>query len=470
MRRRLADMRQREEALEKALEQVARCRELAEQRTADSLHDLLDGLLEHSVALLGLRREEESLAVVQESVALCRLLEQEHPGAGAFRLAMLLLNAGMLLCSQGREEEALAGELEAVGLLRRLMGKAPDRVLPFLADAVHSLGLTQDRVGKGEEALASLRESVGLHRELVEKNAEDGLKNLAEALSGVARQLRKLGRKEEALLTELEEVALYRELEARDPGRFRGVLALHLELLSDARLELGQREEALALLGESGDLYALEGEEESCLWARARVLVKTGELYRELGQHPEALAAEEDEADVCRRLSERCPLEYARHLWRSLCGDEGAPGGMGRERCEALLARVEDMVDRFRRRAPKRQEFVPALAKALAVLGRLRGELGLAEAALAPAREAVELHRAQLEEDPLEGRAELAVSLRSLAERLAALGRNEEALPLAEESLAHAREVDKDLPSDFTGAEVAACLSTLGAVQRALGH
>ena len=75
-------------------------------------------------------------------------------------------------------------------------------------------------------------------------------------------------------------------------------------------------------------------------------------------------------------------------------------------------------------------------------------------------QEAVQYHRVRAEDDPVDGRTELAQSLRSLAEQQAALGRAGEALSLARESVEHLREVAKELPNVLIDAELAESLST----------
>ncbi|MEW1626340.1 tetratricopeptide repeat protein [Streptomyces sp. NPDC089173] len=143
------------------------------------------------------------------------------------------------------------------------------------------------------------------------------------------------------------------------------------------------------------------------------------------------------------------------------------PGGLAQAETRGAggLAQAEEAEEevRSRRGAAERDPAAgrPGLAAALGVLSALRAEAGDREAAVAPAREAVEIYRL-LSENPEDGFVPtLAGALHQLSNRIAATGDHAAALPPAKEAAKLYAELGMKRPDRYQ-AELAEAMNTLG--------
>ncbi len=117
---------------------------------------------------------------------------------------------------------------------------------------------------------------------------------------------------------------------------------------------------------------------------------------------------------------------------------------------EAALAAAREAVELRRTLAAQRPDaFRPDLAASLNTLAAMLRELGEREAALAAAREAAELHRALAAQRPDAFRPDLAMSLNNLAAMLRELGEREAALAAAREAAELYRALAAQRPDAF---------------------
>ena len=201
-----------------------------------------------------------------------------------------------------------------------------------------------------------------------------------------------------------------------------------------------------------------------------------------LGRPEDALAAIEEAVTILRELARADPDEFRPGLARSLNNLSADLGDLGRP--EDALAAIEEATGIFRQLAIEeaadiRRELVEAidfyqhpaldhpsfvrsgLAMSLNNLSNRLADLGRREDALAAIEEATGIYRELAWADPDEFRRRLATSLTNLSNRLAGLGRNEDALAAIEEATGIYRELARARPDAFNPADLAASLTNL---------
>ena len=231
-----AEMGQREEALEAALEAVEIYRELARQRPDAFRSDLANSLNNVSSFLIALGQGEEALEAAREAVNIYRELAQQHPDAFRSDLADSLNNVAGVLGELDQREEALEAGREALEIRRMLTGQRPDVFRPDLAMSLNNVAIRLSDLGQREEALEAARESVEIYRELARHRPGIFHPGLAMSLNNVANRLSDLGQREDALDAAREAVEIYRELTQHRPDAFRPNLARSLAVMG-LRLE-----------------------------------------------------------------------------------------------------------------------------------------------------------------------------------------------------------------------------------------
>jgi len=171
-----------------------------------------------------------------------------------------------------------------------------------------------------------------------------------------------------------------------------------------------------------------------------------------------------DEAIACLRKAVRVNPSFA-PAWSLLSHVFREQGNH-----EEALAASKRAVDRYRELAGERPDtFLPDLAMSLDNLGNRLSDVGHREEALEVTRESVEIYRKFAGARPDVRLADLAVSLNNLGNRLGDVGRREEALEVTRESVEIRRKLVAACPGVLLP-DLAGSLNNLGKCLSDLGH
>ncbi|MFI8083068.1 tetratricopeptide repeat protein [Kitasatospora sp. NPDC086009] len=301
-----------------------------------------------------------------------------------------------------------------------------------------TLGRRRTNAGKWGPALAAAEEAARLNRWQAGNDPRHRAR-LADSLTELGNALARHGRWSEALSQSQGATALLRELAEHDPGH-RPALARSLTDLGGRFADCGRAREALDVAEEATALRrrlaAEDPERQSAQLARA--LSGLGALRLRQGHRDEAVEAAEEAVAVLRGLAAVRPGDHLGDLARAL-------GSLGRVRLEAgrrerAVEAAQEAVGLFRRLAEAnpavhRPHLVTSLVHLSATLPR-RTEHGdrTSGPALTAAEEAVVLARELAEVDPAIHRRGLGRALEAHGDRLAELGRRDEAVTVLREA------------------------------------
>ena len=289
--------------------------------------------------------------------------------------------------------------------------------------AARQLASLLDENDRPQDALKVYGAALEYGRVLADAAGESELPGLAAALSGVGLTLARLGRHEEALEPTTEAAELFRRLEKTNPAEFRSNLAGALQNLGEQLAALSRRREALAAFEEALALFRrlAEADPDAHLPKVAELLGRVADMLSATGRRTEAPAADEESVAILRRLARDEP--------------------------------------------PYREILAPALNN----LGLRLAEAGRLADAVAPAREALALHRDLAQEDPGTYLPLLAVAAYNMGVRYGTVGRPAEAVEALVEAVGRFRQLAAMEPADRTG-QLALALGSLGEELGALGR
>ncbi|QLE70407.1 tetratricopeptide repeat protein [Streptomyces rectiverticillatus] len=390
----LTDAGKPEEAVEPAVEAVRVLRKLTQGD-----QDLYMAPFAHATGTLAalldrLDRTDQAIEYAETAFRLYQqVMESSRDKKAARHLPDFTAAArrlASLLSGNGRPEEALRLYEGCLEYGRILVEAAPQSELPGLAATLHGLGLTLARLGRHEESLAPILECAEAYRRLEKANPAAFRPGLAETLYDLGGQLETLSRRDDALVTFEEALALYRRLAADSPDRYLPPLGSALTHVSGLLSAGGRSQDAIAPQEEAAGIFRhLAQDTPAYLPDLVDCLNDLGIRLTETLRYAEAVAPAREALEAGRRLAQEDPRVYMPHLATCLLNMGLRHSAVGRPAEAAAV--LEEAVGRYRQ---------------LVVLG-----------------------------GPAAYSAQLAMSLGTLAEQLAALGRYDEMLGASEESL-----------------------------------
>jgi tetratricopeptide (TPR) repeat protein len=387
----------------------------------------------------------EALAVTQKAVSIYRHIADADPaGSGGTlrRLAMAVGNLGSHLSRAGRWEEAVAADEEAVAIRRRIVSANPAlAVRPStvqrglrdqldLADTLTNLGVDYGHFGRPLDAVASMEAAVRIFRPLRRANPDNADQGLARALDQLGNQLPAAGRPDDGLAAGREAVAIYRRLsgskpEAHEYGLARALvnLSTQLEVRDQTREALASAQEAVGILRRLAKVNpgAFSGE-------LAGALDQCGPLLGRYGHLEEARSALEEAAAEHRRRAAAEPGDHEGSLALTLSNMTNVL--LYLDSPADALARSAEAVVILRRHADSAAVLRP-LANALFNTGLCQTILGMTEQAQASFLEAFRLYRRLAATTPTVTEPDPFPSLVIYAEHLDSLGRKEDDVSVA---------------------------------------
>ncbi|MFN2494617.1 MAG: tetratricopeptide repeat protein, partial [Pseudonocardiaceae bacterium] len=338
-------------------------------------------ILGHRLTALG--DKSGALAPTREAVGLYRWLAETEPDAYLPDLALALSNLGGLLAAMGDRSGSLAPIWQAVGIYRQLAEAEPDAHLPGLALALSTLGGRLVEVGDKRGALAFSQEVVQIRRRLAEAEPEAYLPDLALALSNLGERLPAVGDKSGALAPTREAVDIYQRLAGAEPVAHLPHLAKVLSNLGARLAAVGDKSGALAPTWEAVDIYRrlAEAEPDAYLPDLAVALNNLGVGLAAVGDKHDAQAASREAVEINRRLAETEPAAYLPNLANSLWARAWI-GADGDDELADALAAVDEAVGIYSSLAERLPAvFVGYLLAALRTRADLLDRLGRDEEA-----------------------------------------------------------------------------------------
>ncbi|MFE3147808.1 tetratricopeptide repeat protein [Streptomyces sp. NPDC059218] len=388
----------------------------------------------------------------------------ERCGAGAAPyLAEALQHFSEQLGTEGDPDGALSTAREALSLWEELERDSPGSHQAAVAHALMNVAVHYADAGDLAGALAPAREAVRIQRALADSGADSTLPALANSLSTLGNRLAGVGDHEGALDPTWEAVRIYRELAAQNPAAFRpglagtlANLAAHLGAGGQHRAALPHAKEAAGIFRELDALHP-----GAFLDDLATALNNLAGFLGSTGAHADALPPAENAVRIRRalvqgRFGALLPLAGALHnlsLRRADAGDR-----------EGALAPIREAVDIHRELGSRHPTaFLPGLAGALTNLSQRISATGDPEGARAPAQEAARLYSKLAAEQPGAFRPNLARSLSTLAGTFAD-GAPESAVALMREAV----RIQRELAAEQTVAHLPALAGFLHNLARAL--
>ena len=262
-------------------------------------------------------------------------------------------------------------------------------------------------------------------------------------LVDLSNRLADLGRREEALAAIEEAVTIHRQLAEARPDAFLPDLATSLNNQSVRLADLGRREEALAAIEEAVTIrrQLAQARPDAFLPDLATSLNNQSTCLADLGRREEALAAIEEAVTHLPRAGRGPPRRVParpRHVAEQPVGPAWRIWGGGRRRWPR--SRKPSRIYRQLAAGPP-DAFLPDLAVSLNNQSNRLADLGRREEALAAIEEAVTIRRQLAQARPDAFLPDLAMSLNNQSSRLAGLGRREEALAAIEEAVTIRRQL-----------------------------
>ncbi|EFL32652.1 tetratricopeptide repeat family protein [Streptomyces viridochromogenes DSM 40736] len=468
---RLGDMGRRREAYEAAAEAVRLYKRLAEEDPAAFRAHHATSLRNLSVMLSKLGRRKKALKRAAKAVRILRASAASDAGDPKDLLAHGLEAVATAEAELGRPQEALTSIAEAVGIRRGLVEEHGDEFRPSLAAALNDHATWLKECGRVEEALTASEEAVGVYRSLAERRPDAYRAALAMGLGTHSICLHLMGRPREALKAAHEAVGIRRRLAEERPGTYRADLALSLNSLAIDLDGVGRPDEAVQPAAEAVSLYRSLAEKDPKAFVHqlANALNTYANQLHDTGRVEEALTAAEESAARYRSLAEAEPDRFTADLAMSLMTLASQLRESGRQE-EALETQRESVA--LHRRLAERQPgvFRHDLASALNNLCLLLSTTGSPDAALAAVNEAADIQR-DLMESGSTGRARpsLPTALMNKMSCLCDLGREQEAVPVAEEAVEHYRRLVEDDP-DLYEPQLATALSARWGVLYRVGR
>jgi tetratricopeptide (TPR) repeat protein len=243
-------------------------------------------------------------------------------------------------------------------------------------------------------------------------------------------------------------IELCRELAKDDPDRYLPKLAQSLSRLGQCRMDLEQYEAAIEPLQEADAIFRALGQEKmEQLTARyAANLSELATYYGRVDQHERAAEFSREAIEQFRLVASQNPNSYAGVL---MLADELGNLGfiyMGAKNVTGAIASIRESVDLYRTLTPSNpDEHLLGLAMRLETLGLCLYESGENyEAAIPSLQEAVEIFRTVANDQPDRCWQELAASLDNLGRCHEAMGQDDVAIRLYEESDAISCQFERD--------------------------
>ncbi|MEV8097636.1 trypsin-like peptidase domain-containing protein [Kitasatospora sp. NPDC085879] len=496
-------------AFEAAAEAVALCEPFAEQYPDAYLPDLNRVLGTLSSCYGDLGDHGRSLELARRCVVLREQLYREHPEAHRHSLAQGLNSLAIDLGTAGHAVEAVATAERSVLLYRELARSHADGTRDELAMALNTLANQRGDADDPDGALAAAEEACHIYTDLDEGLSDVFAADRAMSLGTVASCLTALGRSDEAIERSLEAVAIFRRLAESDPAPIAQHFASALHNLRLYLQAADRTADAVDLIDEALKTYAdPDGPRADGIHpVTLKLLLGRTMCLTSTGQWDEAVATVRRAVEFARRVaalpSGPGPAEVVRQL--GIFGAVAFSAGRSAEAADALAEQAEllrqlavddpqryegelagvlgnaknllylvDRIDEAEEAARRAVEVRGRLAERGGVAERVRlvTELaGLAEVVMmrAGASEALAiLDLAQDEEGKLSAdeaathRVTLVQAHRMRGQLLYTVGRRDEALAVARESLRTAEEIAESAPDQSPG--LAAALLMIGAM------
>jgi tetratricopeptide (TPR) repeat protein len=446
-----AQMRLYDTALGPAQESSDIYCELAAEQTISFKPPLARSLTILATLFGDLDRNDEALQKASEAVDIMRRLDREEPGVFQIGLALSLNGFAQRLAAAGMREESWRAAQEAVNLLRRKAAGSKGEIEPLLAVALNVLGTAASDIGDRETALRAIQEAVAIRRRLAAGNPSVFRQDLAVSLNTLSGILSEAGATKAALEAAQQAVAIRRDLATVYPEVFGSDLAVSLSNLAVRIVEFDPNDnrglvaatEAIQMLREFMNIRPFEAKP-----VLAKCLSDLVTMYRNLGQHVQALEVARESVALVSELAAVRPAAYGPGLALAL-NNLGA-ALIDTDQIEEAIANIKESI-RIRRDVSQRypDRFLPELGKSLSNLSGALHKVGDYRGAVDAATEAVGLFRSLVAKGLEAYKTLLAISLHNQATMLAKLQQFTAALDAEAEAVSIGRNLAEMHPLAF---------------------
>jgi tetratricopeptide (TPR) repeat protein len=343
-----------------------------------------------------------------------------------------------------------------MGILHRYFSSRAEKVSPVDLRRQHVLTLQEtvlrhSQAGRFAEALPPAEELIAVLRDVANTTEEAWpWPGLGTILSDKARILRGLGRGEDAIGCANEALRIWLTLAAHEPLYLRH-LAASLVVLSQALNDGGRTDEAAEAARQAARQIRglVPADPARFVPDLANALNDLGVFEGKIGNPDAAVAAAEEAVTLFRDLHTKDVSRYRPLLAGALNNLGAALRKAGR--FDAALAAMEESVGFYRQvLAFKPEAAQPHIGAVLANRGLVFRDLGRRTEALASLQEAVVVGRSIAQRDPGR-RADLAESLRALADLHDDAGHAKKALDAVDEAIRIWMELSETEPKRHTG-------------------
>jgi tetratricopeptide (TPR) repeat protein len=373
-----------------------------------------------------------------------RIAEQALPVAGsAERYAGLLDTLASRLFNAGHRGEAMSAYIQAIPAWRHLAWMNPSLFGPELARALHGMASYLAAAGQVGQAASVFREALDRLRTLADTDRERHRLDLAMVMGDYASLLARCGAPSEALRLAEEATDHLRAAAQADVPEANYHLAIALSTLGNRLDEAGHPHDALAVSTEAVDRYrAMSDVSEEFTAALTGLSARLNHLDR----HAEAAMAAEEALTVLRGLVRGNSRAFEPNLAKVLGQASFAQAALG-EDASALagLREAAEVQERLVQEEPGVHEADLALT-----MRNLANVLSGAEA-MGALRRSIELYRSVVSDNRAGVTLPLAYGLLHLASQLNEPAQQDEKRAALDEATSLLSELNKENPGDFEG-------------------
>lgn len=279
---------------------------------------LAASLRDYNMALLASGNYEESLTVIEESVSVYRSVYRRS-GSGLSGLGHALKQLSDALAWIGMEQEATKAAEESLRIREALAADDPNN-LPSLMITLSALAGRRHAAGLSEDALKLSKRSIQIGERLIDQARDINLRDFAACVRQRAALLYEAGQSHEALSTDLRLIELRKEIARGGEVGYLIDLAWTWSVHAQHLYKAGLNEEALQASRQAIVVYQntpqqtdhdASNVQQSHL---AEVLVRHSFCLALTNESRAAYSFAQEAVQLCQRLAEKQPIEFAESL------------------------------------------------------------------------------------------------------------------------------------------------------------
>ena len=381
-------------AIEKYMQELTRCRKLAEINSDTYLPAVANALNNLGVLQKDMNRHEEAEVGYIEALDIYQKLAATDPDTYLPNVAMTLGNLGVLQKDMNRHEEAEVGYIEALEICQKLAATDPDTYLPDVAMTLGNLGILQADTNCYAKAEESFVEALEIYRQFAGANPGAYLRDVAGALNNLAALQRRINHYVEAEAGYVEALEIRRKLAESNPDVYLTNVAMPLNNLALLQAGTNRYAEAETSYIEVLEIYRklAASNPDVYLWGVANTLYNLAALQANTNRCAEAEMSYVEALEIRRELAATNPDAYLPDVAATLNNLANLQKNTNR-RAEAEMGYVEALEIYRKLAATSSDACLPNMATTLNNLAALQANTNRCAEAEMSYVEALEIHR-----------------------------------------------------------------------------